>query len=170
MGVTLNVYKNKIQRIINETLEEKNINELFDTLPFKNKFNFEENNDEIYSKFQDPSNNQIRVIFHKNGNETYLLDFTMNGNSRKDYQVNYSLKEYTSLLSTIAKSVSQFLGQYEPKAIRIDGEDAFEKIYKTQNKQKINIYNYFINNMDNNENYSIQYSKNGNFDLIRKNI
>jgi hypothetical protein len=168
MGVTLEVYKKRIKRIIKEVLEKNpELNEIFDSPPFKTSFDFEENSDEIYTRFQDLKNNKVNVIFHKMRNNTYMLDFTMNGTSYKDSNVEYSLKEYTSLLSTVASVTSQFINKFNPTALRIDGADSFEKEFKGKSGQKINIYSYFINNLKTKLDYSIQYKANGNFDLIK---
>tara|TARA_R110000868_G_scaffold20617_1_gene87028 strand:- start:188 stop:700 length:513 start_codon:yes stop_codon:yes gene_type:complete len=168
MGITLDIYKRKIKRIIKEVLN-KNLDlvEIFDSPPLKTDFKFEEDPEEIFTKFEDLKNNKIKTIFHKMNNNVYMLDFTMNGTSYKDSKVDYSLKDYTTLLATVAKATSQFIDKYEPNALRIDGADSFEKEFKGKKGQKINIYDYFINNMKYKVNYSIQYKANGNFDLIK---
>ena len=43
MGVTLNLYKNKIKRIVRDILVENQLHELFDSPPFQTSFNFGEN-------------------------------------------------------------------------------------------------------------------------------
>jgi hypothetical protein len=166
MGVTLNLYKNKIKRIVRDILVENQLHELFDSPPFQTSFNFGENNDEVYTNFEDFQQNKVKVYFYKDKNQSFLLDFIMNGQSRKDPDVKYSLKEYTSLLATVAKSTSSFLDEYKPNSIRIEG---YEEFGKELQGRKINIYQYFLSTMNDNPNYGIQYDKNGSFDLIRKN-
>ena len=137
MGVTLGIYKKRIKRTIKEILEQDpNLNEIFDSSPFKTEFNFKENVDEIYDEFLDPQQNKIKIFFYKGPHNTYMLDFTVNGHSGKAIDVEYSLKDYTSLLGNIAKATSQFLDKYKPKALKIDGEDTFEKEYKGKKGQK----------------------------------
>ena len=168
MGVALDIYKRKIKRILKEILNQNlDLVEIFDSPPFKTNFEFEEDPEEIFTKFEDLKNNKIRVIFHKMNNNVYMLDFTVNGTSYKDSKVNYSLKDYTTLLATVAQATSQFIDKYEPNALRIDGADSFEKELIGKKGQKINIYDYFINNMKHKSDYSIQYKTNGNFDLIK---
>lgn len=172
MGVTLDVYKKKIKSIIKEILEkDSTLNELFETPPFKHNFTFKENTDEIYiDNFEDPQNNKIKIYFYKGPYNTYMLDFTVNGYSGKAIDVKYSLKDYTSLLGTIAKSVSQFLREYNPNAVKIDGEDTLEKEYKGKKGQKSIIYNYFASKLDLNNNYMVSDRKpDGSFNLSKKN-
>ena len=98
-----------------------------------------------------------------------MLDFTINGFSGKAIGVEYSLKEYSSLLSTIAKATSQFLEEYKPNALKIDGEDTFEKEYKGKKGQKSQIYNYFASNLELNTEYMVSDRKpDGSFNLSRK--
>ena len=171
MGITLEIYKRRIKRIIKEILD-KNLDliEIFDSHPFKTNFKFEENNDHIYvNTFLDPQNNKIKIYFHKDNHQTYLLDFTVNGQSGKAEGINYSLKQYTILLSTIGKAISQFLIEYKPNALKIEGEDSFEKINNGKKGQKINIYDSFINTIDDNPNYLVGDRKpDGSFSLIKK--
>lgn len=170
MGMTLGIYKKRIKRIIKEILEQdSNLNEIFDSSPFKTEFNFKENVDEIYDEFLDPQQNKIKIYFYKGPYDTHMLDFTVNGHSGKAIDVEYSLKDYTSLLGTIAKATSQFLDKYKSKALKIDGEDTFEKEYKGKKGQKSQIYNYFANNLEINPNYMVSDRKpDGSFNLSRK--
>lgn len=171
MGVTLEVYKKRIKRIIKEILEQNpNLNEIFDSPPFKTNFDFKENIDAFYiDEFLDPQQNKIKIYFHKYNNQVYLLDFTINGHSGKAPNINYSLKQYTALLSTIGKAMDQFIKDYKPKAIKIEGEDSSEKINRGKEGQKINIYDYFVNTIDVTPDYLVGDRKpDGSFSLIRK--
>jgi hypothetical protein len=171
MGIDLNTYKKKIINIIKETIiENESLNELFETPPFKINFDFKENSDEIYiDNFNDPKNNIIKIYFYKGPYDIYMLDFTMNGQSGKDIDINYSLKEYTSLLGTIAKATSQFLDVYKPNALQIDGEDTLNKQLKGKKGQKSLIYNYFANKLEINPNYKVTDRKSdGSFNLSKK--
>lgn len=188
MGVTLEVYKKRIKRIIKEILEQNpNLNEIFDSPPFKTNFDFKENIDAFYTdEFLDPQQNKIKIYFYKYNNQVYLLDFTINGHKRqglyafiitlnaykpcgKAPNINYSLKQYTALLSTVGKAMDQFIKDYKPKAIKIEGEDSSEKINRGKEGQKINIYDYFINTIDVTPDYLVGDRKpDGSFSLIRK--
>lgn len=172
MGITLELYKQKIRELIKEVIEKENLKELFDSPPFKTNFDFKENSSEIYvDTFLDPQKNKIKIYFHKMSNNVYMLDFTVNGHSGKAPGINYSLKQYTILLSTIGKALSQFLLKYKPSALKIDGEDTIEKELKGKKGQKINIYNIFINTIDDNPDYMVSDRKpDGSFNLSRKNI
>lgn len=171
MGMNLEIYKKRIKNIIKEILEkDKSLNELFETPPFKTDFNFKENSNEIYiDNFLDPQNNKIKIYFHKGNNNCYMLDFTVNGQSGKAIGVEYSLKEYASLLGTVAKALSKFLEKYTPNAVKIDGEDTLEKEYKGKKGQKTNIYNYFADKLELNPDYGVTDRKDdGSFNLSRK--
>lgn len=171
MGITLEIYKKKIKRIIKEILDQNpELTEIFDSLPFKTNFEFEEDTDSIHTDaFLDPQGNKIKIYFYKSNNQVYLLDFTINNHSGKAPNVNYSLKQYTVLLSTIGKAINQFIREYKPKALKIEGEDSSEKINKGKEGQKINIYNYFINTIDVMPDYLVGDRKpDGSFSLIRK--
>jgi len=171
MGITLELYKKRIKRIISEILEQNiDLKEIFDSPPFKTNFEFKEDQDYIYvSDFLDPQQNKIKIYFHKYNNQVYLLDFTINGYSGKAPNINYSLKQYATLLSTIGKAIDQFIKEYNPKAIKIEGEDSTEKINRGKEGQKINIYDYFINTIDVTPDYLVGDRKpDGSFSLIRK--
>lgn len=170
MGITLEMYKKRIRTIIKEILEQNpKLNEMFDSSPFKTNFDFKENTDEIYDEFLDPYKNKIKVYFYKGLINTYMLDFTVNGYSGKDINVDYSIKKYSSLLATIAKATSQFLEKYQPNALKIDGEDTFEKELKGKKGQKSQIYSYFADNLEINPNYMVSDRKpDGSFNLSKK--
>jgi len=172
MGITLEIYKQKIRKLIKEVIEKENLKELFDTPPFKTSFDFKENSNEIYvDAFPDPQQNKIKIYFHKSNNNCYLLDFTVNGYSGKAPDTNYSLKQYITLLSTIGKALSQFLIKYKPKAVQIEGEESSDKLSKGKEGQKINIYDIFINTIDDNPDYMVGDRKpDKSFSLVRKNI
>lgn len=169
--MTLEIYKKKIKTLIKEILEQNpELNEIFDSPPFRTEFDFKENQDEVYiDTFLDPKNNKIKIYFYKSKNNCYLLDFTINGQSGKDNSIIYSLKEYTSLIGTVAKALTQFLERYKPNAIKIDGEDTFQKQDIGKEGQKANIYYYFASKLEINPNYMVSDRKpDGSFNLSRK--
>jgi len=169
--MTLEIYKRKIKTLIKEILEHNpELNEIFDSPPFKTEFDFKENQDEVYvDTFLDPKNNKIKIYFYKSKNNCYLLDFTVNGQSGKDNNIIYSLKEYTSLIGTVAKALTQFLEEYKPNAVKIDGEDTFQKQDIGKEGQKANIYHYFASKLEINPNYMVSDRKpDGSFNLSRK--
>jgi hypothetical protein len=167
MGISLQTYKvQSIKRIIKEVLYE-----IFDSTPLQNTFIIMPS-EEGYSteNFKDGQDNLIRVIFHNAGNEMYELDFTLNGDSFSNPELKYTVKQYSKLLHTVAKAVSQFLQQVNPKGLQIDGADSFTKILKRKEVegQKNFIYDYFISKIENDQDYKIERLTGGNFNLIRK--
>jgi hypothetical protein len=167
MGISLQTYKTQaLKRLITETLYE-----VLDSEAFKTSFNLTLS-DEGYTTeiFEDGEGNLIRVIFHSLGKEMYELDFTLNGSSFSNPDINYTIKQYSSLLYTVANAVSQFLQEIKPKGLKIDGEDSFAKILKRINpkSQKNLIYDYFLSKIRNDTGYKIERLEGGNFNLIRK--
>jgi len=167
MGISLETYKSQaLKRIIKEVLYE-----IFDSTPLQNTFTLSPS-DEGYSteSFEDEEGNLIRVIFHSIGSEMYELDFTVNGNSFTNPELKYTPKQYSKLLHTVAKAVSQFLYQVSPKGLQIDGADSFSKILKRKEAdgQKNFIYDYFISKVENDQEYKIERLARGNFNLIKK--
>ena len=70
MGPSFKSYKDRI--LISEILGE-----LFDSKPFISTFNFSLNNykDIVVTRFQDPQDNEIKIIYYNEGNDLYELDF-----------------------------------------------------------------------------------------------
>jgi hypothetical protein len=169
MGISLNTYKEQaLQRLIKEAM-----NEIFDSAPFKADFNIERSQ-EGYSteRFEDPAGNTIRIIFHSISGEYFELDFTFNGSSFGRFETNYSIKQYSQLLKTVAAAVSQFLKEVRPKAIKFEGVEAFKKIALRTSKegQKSRVYDQFITQLKNDTEYSIDRQEDGAFNLIKKPI
>lgn len=152
--------------ILIEIVKEK-IVELFNTNSFKNHFDFNENNDYIFTNFRDSYDNNIRIMFHKIENNMYELDFTVNGSSYSS-SVDYSLKDYTSLIKTVYEAVNQFLDEFSPKAIAIEGVDSINKIRKGKEGQKSLIYKYASYFLKPHDGYKILYNQNGNINIIKK--
>ena len=165
MGQSFKTYKDRI--LLSEMLDE-----IFDSEPFKNNFNFkdEENGDVKVESFKDPLSNKINIVFYNIKNNLYELDFGVNGNSFSNFNLEYSLKDYSLLLSTIAQAVSQFLERYKPKGLKIEGEDSFEKIIKNPDKdgQKNSIYKFFISQIEDKGDYMVDKSIPKGIALMRK--
>ena len=167
MGISLQTYKTQaLKRLVKEVLYE-----IFDSTPLQTTFTIS-SSEEGYSteNFKDEKDNLIRVIFHSSGKEMYELDFTVNGNSFSNPELEYTPKQYSKLLHTVAKAVSQFLYQINPKGLQIDGADSFSKILKRKEAdgQKNFIYDYFISKIENDKDYKIDRLAGGNFNLIKK--
>ncbi len=142
-----------------DLLKEVTLDEIFDNKPFKTSFKIDPGFEVHYEveSFKDPQGNTVNIYFIESGEDIFEIDFQLNGNSFKASDVNYTLKDYTSLLSTIALAVTQFLQKYKPYGITFRGADDFESVSKNPNKkgQKDRIYDFFITQLGDNENYKI---------------
>jgi hypothetical protein len=165
MGQSFRTYKNRI--LLSEMLDE-----IFDSEPFKNNFIFSLNNykDIIVTPFQDPQNNEIKIIYYNDGDNLYEIDFMVNNTSFKDLDVNYTLKDYTKLLSTVASATSQFLDKYEPIGLKIKGVDDYRKIQNKEKAQgqKTRIYDYFISQIEDKGKYMVDKTDPEGIALMRK--
>jgi len=107
MGQSFKTYKDRI--LLSEMLDE-----IFDSEPFKNQFELsgELGKDVIVNEFKDLKGNIIDIYFNCINTKSYLyeLDFMVNKSSFDNPNLEYSVKDYTQLLSTIAEATSQFLG------------------------------------------------------------
>ena len=156
MATTLKSLK---RSLLFNLLKEVTLKEIFDSVPFKTSFSIKPGFEAAYEvdSFKDPQGNTIDIHFVESGDEVYDLDFQVNGNSFKAENVKYTLKDYTSLLSTIAAAVTQFLNEQEPNGLIFRGADDFPSIAnKTYKKgQKDRIYNYFITKLNPTHNYKV---------------
>jgi hypothetical protein len=150
MGQSFKTYKNQI-------LLEDLFNEIFDTPSFKSNFEFSPSFNGIETKFGDLDNNKIKIYFYSLDNNLYELDFTVEGTSYQYEKVKYSLKDYTSLLATVAEATSQFLKEYKPLGLKIEGTNIFSKIERDPKfeGQKNRIYKYFINKIEDTGEYMV---------------
>ena len=122
MGASLKSYKNYIKEVLTE---------IFDSQPLKTSFEFNDYGDNISTEdFDDDQENRIRVIFHKMKHGYYELDFTVNYSSFTNTDLEYSIKEYSVLLNTVAQAVNQFLNEYKPFGLKMSGTENEAKIFK----------------------------------------
>jgi hypothetical protein len=165
MGQSFKTYKDRI--LLSEMLDE-----IFDSESFKNNFNFGLNNykDVVVTPFPDPQDNEIKIIYYNEGNGLYEIDFMVNNTSFKDLDVNYTLKDYTKLLSTVANATSQFLDKYEPKGLKIKGVDDYGKVQSKEKAygQKTRIYDYFISQIEDKDKYMVDKTDPEGISLMRK--
>jgi hypothetical protein len=167
MGITLSTYKVQARK----RLMESSLWEIFDSPPFRSNFVFKQSAEGYSTEpFEDGLGNTIRVIFHSIAPNIYELDFTFNGDSYANPEVDYTNKEYSMLLNTVAKATSQFLLEFQPRAFKFDGADAFEKILSKPQAQgqKNRIYDLFISQLKNDTGYSLDRKADGAFNLIKK--
>jgi hypothetical protein len=168
MGLSFKTYKRQLaeQVSIYDTLHE-----IFDAKPFKTTFMFLEDDDEVYvPRFNDPKGNAINIHFYHEGNNLYALDFMVNDDSYKSNTTEYTLLDYTTLLSTIAQATSQFLQKYNPVGLILTGTNVYGKIAKKPQAQgqKDRIYRYFITQIEDQGNYTVDKSVKDGIALMRK--
>jgi hypothetical protein len=163
-------YKNSLRQTIREEIQKQLfLKEIFDSSPFKTKFNFRDIEYKIKSEyFKDNQENTIQVIFHKMRGENYEVDFTVNGSSYENLGVAYSVKEYSSLISTVFKCVEQFIDEYSPEGLYIEGEDSIVKKDIGKKGQKNAIYKYALQNVDIPSNYLLLTNESGGVQILKK--
>lgn len=156
MAGKLNTVKNTLLISI---LKEVTLSEIFDSKPFKTSFKIRPGFEAAYEteSFKDSQGNTVDIFFLESGEDMYEVDFQINGNSFKASGVEYGLKDYTSLIATVAAAVTQFLDKYKPYGVVFRGADDFTSVSKNPNKkgQKDRIYDYFITQVGDNENYKL---------------
>lgn len=167
MGITLSTYKVQARK----RLVESSLAELFDSPSFHSNFIIQKSTEGYATQsFKDTSGNAIRVIFHSIASNVYELDFTFNGDSFSNPTIDYTNKEYSQLLNTIAEATSQFLAEVQPRALKFDGADAFNKVLSNPKAQgqKNRIYDQFVSQLKNDTGYAIDRQPEGAFNLIKK--
>jgi hypothetical protein len=163
-------YKNSLRQTVKEEIQKQLfLQEIFDSSPFKTEFVFFDSEYGIKSEsFKDNQGNNIQVIFHKLSSGFYEIDFTVNGNSYENSNIVYSLKEYTSLISTVFKCIEQFINEYSPKGLHIEGEDSLTKQDIGKKGQKNTIYKYALQNIDVPPNYVLLTNESGGVQILKK--
>ena len=168
MGLSFKIYKRKLQEQVSiyDTLLE-----VFDAKPFKTTFMFLRDEDDLYiPRFNDPKGNPININFYHEGSGIYALDFTVNDTSYKSNTTKYTLIDYTTLLSTVAQAVTQFLEKYNPVGVLLTGTNVYEKIANKPQAQgqKDRIYRFFISQIEDKGNYMVDQSIKDGIALMRK--
>jgi hypothetical protein len=137
-------FKSILKNLILEQIKEKPyLQEIFDSKPFKTQFDFHDNPDYYYvPPFNDPYGNVIKVYFYKLRNNCFEVDFMVNGSSYSNSNVDYSVKDYSILINTIYSCISQFLKEFSPQNVHIEGADSDEKEEMGKLGQKNSIYTY----------------------------
>jgi hypothetical protein len=165
-------FKSIIKNLILEHIKEKPyLNEIFDSKPFKTEFEFKDDPDYYYTpSFSDPYGNLIKVYFYKLRNNCFEIDFTVNGSSYSNSNVDYSIKDYSILLYTVYSCISQFLNDYSPQCVNIEGVDTPEKEDKGKKGQKNNIYKYASMFLELPDNYKLvtKNEESGDFFISKK--
>jgi hypothetical protein len=171
MGLSFKVHKRLIKEELKPNLLEL-VDELFNSNSFKSEFVFAGNlGDDInVNSFQDPKDNVVSIHFYHDGNSVYTLDYSINGDSYQAKGVEYTLKDYTQLLVTIAEVVSQFLQKYNPVGLQIKGTDIVRKVINrpSAKNQKDRIYKFFISQIEDQGNYMVDKSVRDGIALMKK--
>lgn len=171
MGLSFKVHKRLIKEELKPNLLEL-VDELFNSNSFKSEFVFAGNlGDDInVNSFQDPKDNVVSIHFYHDGNSVYTLDYSINGDSYQAKGVEYTLKDYTQLLVTIAEVVSQFLQKYNPVGLQIKGTDIVGKVINrpSAKNQKDRIYKFFISQIEDQGNYMVDKSVRDGIALMKK--
>lgn len=163
-------YRDVLKQIIEEeVLKYSNLLEIFDSSPFQSHFRFLKYEYGVKSEtFKDNQGNTIQVIFHKMNNENYEVDFTVNGSSYENLNIVYSVKDYSSLIQTVFKCIEQFIEEYDPEGLGIEGEDSLTKIDVGKKGQKNSIYKYALKNINIPPNYVLLTNENGGVQILKK--
>ena len=171
MGLSFKIYKRLVKEELKPNLLEI-VDEVFDSNSFKSEFIFTGNlGDDIdVNSFQDPKDNVISIYFYHDGSSVYTLDYSINGDSYQAKGVEYTLKDYTQLLATIAEVVSQFLQKYNPVGLQIRGTDITGKVVgrASAEGQKDRIYRFFISQIEDKGEYMVDKSVKDGIALMRK--
>jgi hypothetical protein len=166
MGQSLSSFKKS-------TLLSEIVSEIFDSAPFKTNFTFQPSEYATFEtpRFEDPLGNIIRIYFTSDyEEELYEVEFSVNGNSYKSSDTTYSVTDYSKLLATVAKAISEFIEQYEPQGVMIKGSDIFQKVQNNPKSigQKDRLYLYFLSQIDDNGMYMIDKSNPDGIALMKK--
>ena len=171
MGLSFKIYKRLIKEELKPNLLEV-VDEVFDSNSFRSEFTFAGNlgDDVDVNSFQDPKGNVVSIYFYHDGNSIYTLDYSINGDSYQAKGVEYTLRDYTQLLATIAEVVSQFLQKYNPVGLQIKGTDIVGKVINrpSAKNQKDRIYKFFISQIEDQGNYMVDKSVRDGIALMRK--
>jgi hypothetical protein len=87
---------------------------------------------------------------------------------RKNLDITYSIKEYSSLILTVFKCIEQFINEYSPEGLYIEGEDSFTKQDIGKKGQKNAIYKYALQNVDIPPNYILLTNESGGVQILKK--
>jgi len=163
-------YKNSLKQTIKEEIQNQFfLQEIFDSSPFKTEFTFFNSGYEIKcGVFKDNQGNNIQVIFYRLNDGFYEIDFTVNGSCYENTDIGSSIKEYTSLISTIFKCIEQFINEYSPQGVKIEGGDSFTKQGKGKQGQKNAIYKYALQDIDVPPNYILLTDESGGVEILKK--
>lgn len=166
MATYLRGFKTRAYRELYEQLSE-----LFDAEPLQRVFSFQERGGDVEAEdFLDTQKNRVSVVFTQWEEGIYYLDFSINGNSFENPKISYTVTEYSTLLSTVASCVSQFLDEYSPKGLILAGADSILKTTKNEKAkgQKNRIYHAFVSRINaGDQNYAVERNKNGDLELIK---
>lgn len=102
--------------------------------PYDSNFSFTEIGNMIRSDFRDDQRNDISVRFHrfKEGSNGFEVEFTINNRSVEAFKTD--MKHFFKIISTVIQVINEFIEEYNPTQLFIDGED---KPGKEEQKDKL---------------------------------
>lgn len=95
--------------------------------PYQENFNFEDRGHMLVADFKDDRGNTIDVRFHrfKQGSSSFEVEFTVNGFSAQAFKTD--TKHFFKVISTVIQAINQFIREYSPAQLWIQGFDKPEK-------------------------------------------
>jgi len=124
--------------------------------PYQNKFKFEEKGNSIFTRFNDDQTNQIRVFFHrfKTGVNSFEVEFDINNQGVEAFKT--TTKHFFKIISTVIAVINQFIEEYQPIQLYIEGLDKKRKV-----GQKNNIWLQYAKVNIKDQGYAIGLTDNG---------
>lgn len=125
-------YNNYIQNLNEHEQKLQEIGQLVQ--PYENNFLFQEKPNVIYVDFKDHEKNLIDVLFHrfKEDSDNFEVEFMMNKKSGEAFKTD--TKHFFKIISTVIQIINEFIEQYKPTQLYIEG---FDKKNKEGQKNKI---------------------------------
>jgi hypothetical protein len=123
--------------------------------PYISNFNWNEHGNTIQTEFKDDKDNLIEVMFHKFKQDAagFEAEFIVNKNSIEAFKTN--IKHFFKIISTVIYATNDFIKEYKPTQLFIEGEDKKgkegqkNKIWLQYFKVNIEGNGYVIGNMNN---------------------
>jgi hypothetical protein len=97
--------------------------------PYQSSFDFENRNAMmIRTDFRDDQGNNIEIRFHKfkHRSNSFEVEFMVNGFSAEAFKT--STKHFFKIVSTVVQAINQFIEEYQPSQLWIEGYDKQGKV------------------------------------------
>ena len=120
--------------------------------PYDSNFSFTEIGNMIRSDFRDDQRNDISVRFHrfKEGSNGFEVEFTINNRSVEAFKTD--MKHFFKIISTVIQVINEFIEEYNPTQLFIDGEykpgkeGQKDKLWLQYSKVNLKADDYMIGN------------------------